>query len=860
MKIIVFDPHLAAFGHHVGFNTHVIRLLSIVFDEVVFLDVDNLMEPIAKQFKVNCLPLTDKFFGGKLSEPITTEQYKSFQRDKVAMHQFWASVDTIKPDMVFLTSEGNYRTALYGSIPEKKSFKIFALVHVIWSMLKTLKSSQDLLNIIRKQVDGFFVLEPFLVDSFTQYDIKCFWFPHRSYDFSERKTVLTKQKNISFRVGTVGVINDRRNHKFLINAVSGVDCYPIEYIVAGELMPSVERDVLDAVEKFGDTTKKIIKPHFGYLKDTEFKQIVSSLDWGLLAYDELRNLQASGAVYSYAEEGVPLLIPSSTLFENYERLYPGLFLSYPSKNPQGLLNILQKARECTSSQSWYDNYLLARDNFFEKNDLATHQRYLAELFMHLLNNSQSRSSLFSLGNKAVRSKNYDEANGYYLASISSFSSFCPAYENLAYSLKRAGDLVGASDVRHQAIAMHGSIRSCGEFFLKSGKPIEILVYPVFKTKVELDGFFARFYWHFYPIVDFISKIYVFSELDSSVGIDPPPFIDASVGKFLPYFKNKLEIHKPDDFIKFNWSQITLSLVWDYSTPTERSHPFPKECSALYKKPIWRVDEENERFATSFYLKAVSSQIDVEQSRSQAKKLFKHLKNKFTNETVAVFGTGPSLSDAMNVSFEGVDTIASNSMVKNIKLLDHIQPKLIVCADPIFHAGVSTYAEEFRQQLRFALKRYLCPLIVPERDLHIYMKYFEGEGLEIIPIPFESKEEPNYQMDQNFYVTTTGNVLTLFLLQIGFSFAQHVDIYGCDGRPAQENNYFWGHDKSAQFNDKMDDIKFAHPGFFNISYADYYNEHCSTLEVWLSHAEKLGKKVCSRTFSYIDALNSRECKS
>ena len=49
-------------------------------------------------------------------------------------------------------------------------------------------------------------------------------------------------------------------------------------------------------------------------------------------------------------------------------------------------------------------------------------------------------------------------------------------------------------------------------------------------------------------------------------------------------------------------------------------------------------------------------------------------------------------------FYGYINIICNSMVKNKSLLKHINPQLLVFADPVFHMSHNEYAEEFRQNL------------------------------------------------------------------------------------------------------------------------------------------------------------------
>jgi hypothetical protein len=584
---------------------------------------------------------------------------------------------------------------------------------------------------------------------------------------------------------------------------------------------------------------------------------MTELDLGLLAYDSQRNLQASGAIYSYAEHGVPLMVPDIDLFRDYSRTWPDLLQTYPELKASGLGNALREFQQ-RQHRGWVSTrYLQARERFFLDNDLDVHSRYLSQLLQRLTSTGKRTPSFFALGNKAYREGRYLESQAQYLAAIVTTPNFLYSYENCAHLRMKLNDGEGASRIRTLEIAHCPQVRSCDSFMLKEGGPIDVLIWPAFNNSQELKDFLVRFYWHFRPVADFISKVHVFCEEKYEIDGSVNPSLSQVAADLKRYFFNKIKAYKPEAITQNKWSGVNLSLIWRYLSAEERKYPLPKTCTDLYKKPIWRVDERRERFATSHLLKAVSALVDLEDSRERAARAFERVHSRFTSRRIAVFGTGPSLSVAIKESFEGVDTIAANSMVKNIGLLDHLRPKLFVCADPIFHAGVSTYAEEFRQQLRYALHRYCCPLVVPERDLHIYHQYFQGDAIEVIPVPLVKKELPNYSMTNNFSVTSTGNVLTLFLLQIAFSFVDEVEIFGCDGRPAEQNSYFWGHDKSAQFNERIDDIKRAHPGFFDIDYDDYYNEHCNTLEKWLAYAESLGKQARSRSFSYIDALKCRE---
>ena len=249
--------------------------------------------------------------------------------------------------------------------------------------------------------------------------------------------------------------------------------------------------------------------------------------------------------------------------------------------------------------------------------------------------------------------------------------------------------------------------------------------------------------------------------------------------------------------------------------------------------------------------------EIDSYIDESKNIFYNIYNYCKNKRGYIFGTGPSLSSVMNRDFSDGVTIACNSMVRNKELLDILKPRLIVAADPIFHAGVSTYAAAFRKNLIESLDKYDSYLIVPLRDYHIYITYMpERFRNRIAAIPYQTKSDPNLNLIENYYVTSTGNVLTLFLLPLSCTFFEEIFIAGCDGRPLEEDNYFWRHDKASQFNDQMDEIKKAHPAFFDIDYNDYYIEHCSVLEKWIERAEEENKNIINITPSYIPALRDR----
>ena len=101
-----------------------------------------------------------------------------------------------------------------------------------------------------------------------------------------------------------------------------------------------------------------------------------------------------------------------------------------------------------------------------------------------------------------------------------------------------------------------------------------------------------------------------------------------------------------------------------------------------------------------------------------------------------------------------------------------------------------------------------------------------------------------------------NILTFLMVPIATTFAKNVSLLGCDGRPITQDDYFWKHENSVQFNDKMEGIKRVHPAFFKIDYNDYYTQHCESLQQQIEFAEAHGFAFNCNAYSHIPALQKR----
>jgi glycosyltransferase involved in cell wall biosynthesis len=386
--------------------------------------------------------------------------------------------------------------------------------------------------------------------------------------------------------------------------------------------------------------------------------------------------------------------------------------------------------------------------------------------------------------------------------------------------------------------------------------MNILFYPIFESKRDLIDYIYRATWYLKPFEKIIDRIIFLSNFSISkkeIIETGHKYLDSNIPKYLEEFSN-IEIKRTFEINSY-LKQVDFIFL---HKEKERNRLIKLLREKKLNKEIIRVDHFEVRYADSFFLR-FSEKIPYLYNRYKiiSQKQIERFLPSLKSKKIYLFGTGPNLTYVDNVDIDNGLKIFCNSMVINKELIRKFKPDLFVIADPIFHAGPSIYAEEFRKAFLKNLKEKNIPIIVPLRDYHIYKTYFPEKIVErLIPIEFKNESEPNLDIIKKPYVSTTNNILTLFQLPLAATLAEEIYISGCDGRPLSKNDYFWSHNKKVQINDKMKDIQKAHPSFFNISYDDYYLTHINTLEKWCNRIEEAGKKIINLTPSYIPALQKR----
>lgn len=384
---------------------------------------------------------------------------------------------------------------------------------------------------------------------------------------------------------------------------------------------------------------------------------------------------------------------------------------------------------------------------------------------------------------------------------------------------------------------------------KSEKGLSIIFYPEFEDKKEYTRELLRLGWYINPLQDKFTDIIVKSSF-KKIGKVPDDF-DPKTGRFFKNIESKIRNVSDFDFER----EYDYLFRWKSETDDTRNRN-------IKHKKLLKIDSNHDKFAASFYLK-FSSEFSKdltyelkEESRTKFFKLYKNIKARNFSKSY-IFGTGPNLKqfDRYNDEFENCLTIACNSMVKNKALLRKIKPNIFVAADPIFHAGCSSYAAAYRTELVQCLNMFPdAYFLVPERDYQVYKSNLtEINDNRIIGIPFHQSEYDNLFLDKKFYVKVYSNILTLFLIPLATTFTKNVFISGCDGKKELDNEYFWSHNKDVQFEDEMEKIKTAHPSFFNVNYDEYYIDHCNTLENQIRYCQSKGITIHNLTESYIPIL-------
>lgn len=390
-------------------------------------------------------------------------------------------------------------------------------------------------------------------------------------------------------------------------------------------------------------------------------------------------------------------------------------------------------------------------------------------------------------------------------------------------------------------------------------PSRLAIFPLIEEEHQLVDILSRAAWFLSFCA--IDRIFVLisSEGLSNIRWRVADGLDPKIAEKFELLRQKLEfvIVRQESDLQLCMSQASIILRWKKdAVPSFVS----SDTLATWEKgkKVLQVDPVAIRQEGSFYIDVGFSLVEDMKSLIEQNQLkFQRLASRLGHfDRAYLMATGPSIGKYRQFDYSNTLSIVCNSVINDEELMEIVRPQILVFADPIFHFGPSQYAATFRAKLVESTQKHDYTICIPIKYYPLFTAALPQLADRTIGIPFLKDSEFNFDLHNDFIVKTTANILTFLMVPLASTFADEIGILGCDGRPLEENTYFWGHNAKTQFNEKMENIRVVHPGFFDIDYNDYYLEHCHTLESELSAGEVTGKKFFSLGFSHIPALNSR----
>lgn len=227
----------------------------------------------------------------------------------------------------------------------------------------------------------------------------------------------------------------------------------------------------------------------------------------------------------------------------------------------------------------------------------------------------------------------------------------------------------------------------------------------------------------------------------------------------------------------------------------------------------------------------------------------------------IFGTGPSLSMAIDRSWNDGIVIVCNTIVRDPELWHHLEPDFIVAGDAIYHFGFTLFAQTFRKDLKNRLIESKTRFVYPAQFHSIIAYEFIGLEDRLIPVPTGWKHQINTNLQKEFSLPNLGNVLGLLLLPLGCTISKNIYLWGFDGR-APDDKLFWSNSDKHSYPEFMQELQESHPKFFDhyvpVTDPNKYvrNVQGDQLDRCISHVEKNGWKFIMMHKSWTSTLNKR----
>jgi len=224
--------------------------------------------------------------------------------------------------------------------------------------------------------------------------------------------------------------------------------------------------------------------------------------------------------------------------------------------------------------------------------------------------------------------------------------------------------------------------------------------------------------------------------------------------------------------------------------------------------------------------------------------------------VAIFGTGPSLAEALDRDHSGAFNMICNSIVKNRPFCERLRPRVIVAADAHFHFSYHHYSAALLHDLAHQLRTSDAVFFTFDKFAAFLRRRMPSIADKVFGIP-AGRKEYGYDFDRDFRVHAGDSVLNMFLLPLASYLGEEIVLNGFTGR-AKTDTYFWSHSELNQYGDRMADVRSAHGAFFaNRDYGAYSDTVDQEISLRVERARGEGKRVASATRSFYTALAAQD---
>lgn len=341
----------------------------------------------------------------------------------------------------------------------------------------------------------------------------------------------------------------------------------------------------------------------------------------------------------------------------------------------------------------------------------------------------------------------------------------------------------------------------------------VCYYPPFASQEELANHYYRARWYLPRVPKRCEQVFLFQTFggtDAKPGPRPEHMCEAPTDgshivirqgwleNIKMVFRSQLVLvwrdYKKHKLTRFAELFVGVKVV-NVDIDDLDSKEYGAYCSLIWK---WLTSEKDRQLVLQQNrrrFEAVAEEIEAKQYRR-----------------ACVFGTGPSLEDALQFDYSGCLTIVCNTIVQNDALLDHLEPAFVCAGDVISHFGLSTYARKFREDLIRALKT---------RDLYLFttasfapvLLFNHPEIEDKVILIDQTFKGPNYNLRVSFGAPQLDSTLNIHMLPLASTFVKEIWILGCDGKSkTRSNEDFWAHAEGAQYHDLVDTGHLCHPTF------------------------------------------------